>query len=131
MDFYFERYLKEKYPELANWSKTPLDVRVEIYELLSDRGRAWVQINLMNRPDRAEEIWNRRECDNLLHHRCPDCDSIPEGVGVGLPLVCTSAQCPTIVNAWEPENAHPWMGHNHVSPSDASCGDLRWDSWDN
>jgi hypothetical protein len=131
MDMYFERHLKENFPELDNWAMTPMQDRLEIYEALTDRGRAWVQIYLMRRPEKAQEIWQHRECDNTLHHACPDCGSTPEAVGSGMSLVCLNTQCSNILNSWDPENAHPWMGHNHVRPSDESCGGLRWDVWDN
>lgn len=131
MDIYFERYLKEAYPELNDWHNTPPQVRLEIYELLTDRGRAWVQINLMHRPEKALEIWKERDCENVEHHKCPHCGVVPSAVGVGMELVCLNQKCSYVLDSWEPENAHPWMGFNHVSPSDESCGELRWDAWDN
>lgn len=131
MDYYFERYLKEAYPELEKWSETPLQDRMEIYLELSDRGKAWVQINLMNNPDLAKEIWELRRCDAAFHHVCPECGAQPEVIGGDLDLVCYNQDCPYVKFAVEPEFAHPWMGHNHVMPSDENCGDFRWDSWDN
>jgi len=131
MDYYFEQYLKEAYPELDKWSETPFQDRMEIYLELGDRGKAWVQINLMNNPEMAKKIWQSRMCDAIFHHVCPECGSRPEAIGGDLDLVCVNPNCPYVQDAVDPEFAHPWMGNNHVEPSDEDCGDFRWDSWDN
>ena len=131
MDVYLELYLKELYPEFNKWSETPIQVRMEIYSELNDREKAWVQLHLMNNPALAKEIWQSRMCDAVFHHVCPECGERPEVVGGDLDLVCVNLDCPYVKNASDPELAHPWMGNNHVMPSDENCGDYRWDSWDN
>ncbi len=130
MDRYFEKHLLETYPELQDWKRTPTHVRLEIYTLLSDRGRAYVQMHLMDRPEEAKKIWANRACDNPEHHACPNCGTIPTVIGGDLDLVCLNTKCPIVLAYADPESAHPWTGYNHVKASDASCGDLRWDSWD-
>lgn len=131
MDYYFERYLLEAYPELADWANAPMDVRLEVYELIGDRGRGYIQLHLMNRPEEAKRIWSQRACEEVTHHACPHCEKAPSALGGGLELVCLNLKCPYVLDSWEPENAHPWVGYNHVAPSDANCGPERWDIWDN
>jgi hypothetical protein len=131
MDMYLEIYLLQKFPELGDWVNTPLETRIELLESMNLRERAWVQIHLQKNPEGARKLWNQRSCDNPQHHVCPSCGSIPDAIGAGIDLVCSNIRCPQVYDWGDGDRSHPWMGHNHVKPSDDTCGDLRWDSWDN
>ena len=133
MDSYLGYYLTQTYPELNEdeWKRTPDSTRVEIYLQLNHREMAWVQIHLKNRPDIAKDLWMKRGCEEPSHHPCPGCGLEPEFQGVGMEFVCLNNECSYLDFRVDAELRYPWIGFNHIRPSDIDCGPERWDTWDN
>lgn len=129
MDRYLESHLLGLFPELSQWASLDAGTRLWIYEQLNQREKAWVQNVLMKKPEQALRLWELRPCDDSRHHECPECHQIPEFIPGSDQLVCMNLECPYVRDS-KPGFETPWMGTNHVKKSDASCGELRWDSWD-
>ena len=121
------KYILEVYPEVDDWASLSSAERYNIFVRMLPRERAWVLVEKMGKIDRAKKDWAERYCLNERHHRCPHCNSYLEYITHGADQhMCPNENCLYMSH----DRPNLWTGCNHTEPSDDSCGDYRWDSWD-